>query len=297
MNDDLYNSSNSNNPGDIKPASGVSNTGGDITPKDNNPIDNQEASIPDIDKLMKALNMERDAVAKERKKAKEAQDALQALAEKEQQIKRQNETLQAQLYELTNNPRNQKAEVDSAISQVVQGETMKNILKEKDEVIRSKDQKIEELERQRKKFELDSIIDKTYMACGGIPDSDSRNLGLTDRRFLPSKLIHQQMSNMIGHDTDGQIVILDENGQIEYDSHGGRKSIADKMMELKNTEGTSHFFGEDYRSGINTPVASSSAQSRGRGGTFVDRELVRQGKASIDDIASGKKIVGGKPNY
>jgi len=292
MNDDL---NNSNNSGEIKSMSGIGEGG--TTPKDNNPIDNQEASIPDIDKLMKALNMERDAVAKERKKAKEAQDALQALAEKEQQIKRQNETLQAQLYELTNNPRNQKAEVDSAISQVVQGETMKNILKEKDEVIRAKDQKIEELERQRKKFELDSIIDKTYMACGGIPDSDSRNLGLTDRRFLPSKLIHQQMSNMIGHDTDGQIVILDENGQIEYDSHGGRKSIADKMMELKNTEGTSHFFGEDYRSGINTPVASSSAQSRGRGGTFVDRELVRQGKASIDDIASGKKIVGGKPNY
>mgnify|MGYP000861495625 CR=1 FL=1 len=292
MNDDL---NNSNNSGEIKSMSGIGE--GATTPKDNNPVDNQEASIPDIDKLMKALNMERDAVAKERKKAKEAQDALQALAEKEQQIKRQNETLQAQLYELTNNPRNQKAEVDSAISQVVQGETMKNILKEKDEVIRAKDQKIEELERQRKKFELDSIIDKTYMACGGIPDSDSRNLGLTDRRFLPSKLIHQQMSNMIGHDTDGQIVILDENGQIEYDSHGGRKSIADKMMELKNTEGTSHFFGEDYRSGINTPVASSSAQSRGRGGTFVDRELVRQGKASIDDIASGKKIVGGKPNY
>ncbi len=289
MSEEYPSTGSKSNPDDVLNEDVLTSASGEV----GNSLDTDKAGEVDVQKMKRALIAERDAVAKERKKAKEYQDALEAIKERELAIKKQNETLQAQLYELTNS-KTQRTEVDSAISQVVQGETMKNILKEKDEVIRAKDLKIEELERKRQESELDSIIDKTYMACGGIPDSDSRNLGITDRRFLPSKLIHQQMRNMIGHDTDGQIVILDENGQIEYDSHGGRKSIADKMMELKNTEGTSHFFGDDYRVGINTPVASSSAQSRGRGGTFVDRELVRQGKASIDDIASGKKIVGGR---
>lgn len=212
------------------------------------------------------------------------EDAIALLKEmkaREENLNQDNIRMKSQLWELLNKESDSPANPLKTDSHT-QSESVRELLSRKDMTIEEKDNLIKEKERAIEAKEIERAIYSIYFSCGGIPDTDERNSGIADLRLLPSKIIHNRIAPMIAK-RDGQLVILDENGEIEYNPEGGKKTIGDKIRELKDTESLSRFFLNRSTSANKAP--QSISPSRGK---FVDRELAKQGKADIDAIASGR---------
>jgi hypothetical protein len=241
--------------------------------------DNQDTNIPSTDELLASLKEIRGLNAVERKKATDYVNKLKEIQEREVGLIQTSERLKAQIYEVSNNPLSPLAQ-DSTFSQI-QAEGISEMLRAKEELILNKDSLIKEKEREIERGEIERAVTSIYFACGGIPDSDSRNKEIKDSRLLPSKIIYNRLAPIIAKDGDGQLVILDERGEIEFNSNGDRKSIGDKIRELKAIESMGNFFVDSqYKQPFNTPPRNTP-------GNYVDRDKAKQGKADIDAIANG----------
>lgn len=245
-------------------------------------MENQENQENDLgfEDAIALLKEQRNLSAIERKKAKEYETLLKEMKAREESLNQDNVRMKSQLWELLNKESDSPANPLKTDSHT-QSESVRELLSRKDMTIEEKDNLIKEKERAIEAKEIERAIYSIYFSCGGIPDSDERNSGITDLRLLPSKVIHSRIAPIIAK-RDGQLVILGEDGEIEYNPEGGKKTIGDKIRELKDTESLSRFFLN--RSSANKAPQSISP-SRGK---FVARELAKQGKADIDAIASGR---------
>ena len=125
-----------------------------------------------------------------------------------------------------------------------------------------------ELQAQAQELVLDTQLHEAYAEIGGIGSDDDREAYEAIKRYLKDG--RMQFEN-------GQPIFL-ENGLIELASDGSPKTVAQKMLELKQHSTFRHFFYAD------TSQANSDSQQPK---TFK-REDAQRGKISIDDIASGK---------
>jgi hypothetical protein len=89
---------------------------------------------------------------------------------------------------------------------------------------------------------------------------------------------------------DGRVVVVDRTGSPELNNEGKPKSLVEKMFELK--KGTLGVFFEDENSATGGGMKSPPTTNyNGKSVIIYTKEQVRQGKASIDAIASGKAFV------
>jgi hypothetical protein len=137
------------------------------------------------------------------------------------------------------------------------------LLAEKEEA----EKRTEELQAQTQELKLDTQFREAYTGAGGSGDSEAYEMV---KRFLGDRM---QVEN-------GQPVFLDRDGLVELGEYGP-KSLAEKMAELKRIPTFKGFF-----SGGADQTDNNSQQPK----TYT-REDARSGKASINDIASGKASV------
>ena len=84
---------------------------------------------------------------------------------------------------------------------------------------------------------------------------------------------------------DGLIEVLDTAGQVELNKEGKAKSLAEKLEELKQSSWGFLFNPENSSSGSGMNPIYGEPPS---GARVYSAEAARTGRASIDDIASGK---------
>jgi hypothetical protein len=144
------------------------------------------------------------------------------------------------------------------------------LLAEKEEA----EKRTEELQAQTQELKLDTQFREAYTGAGGSGDSEAYEMV---KRFLGDRM---QVEN-------GQPVFLDRDGLVELGEYGP-KSLAEKMAELKRIPTFKGFFsgGADQTDSNQQPETKT-----------YTREEVLGGKANINDIASGKAIVGDAGEY
>lgn len=239
------------------------------------PDDNQDTITPE--EILYSLKEARKISDIERKNANKYTSDLKEFQDRESSLSQENERLKAQIYEVSGVT---EKSLDSSFQQM-QTEGISEMLRAKEELISQKDNLIKEKEREIEKDKNERAINSIYYACGGIPDTDPRNKEIKDARLLPSKIIYNYIAPLIAKDGDGQLVILDENGDIEFNSNGDRKSIGDKIRELKAIESLKGFFVDSQNNKLfNSPPRNTP-------GNYVERDKVKAGKADIDAIARG----------
>lgn len=162
---------------------------------------------------------------------------------------------------------------------------------------RRKKQYLTEAETARKqatdfKNQLNSVITRTaieraFFEAGGRKSSfDLSAQGMED--IAPVEAILSVFQNRIKLEEDGKIVFLNAVGNIELNSEGRPKSIGEKMLELRKGSMGALFEPENNNSGTGaTPTVSSN----GRQVKAFSIEQARNGRASMNDIASGKAII------
>lgn len=142
----------------------------------------------------------------------------------------------------------------------------------------------EETQAQTQELMLDTQLEAAYKELGGIGNNDDREAYDAIKRHLKEGE-RMQFEN-------GKYVFFDERGVIEFGSNGP-KTIAEKVAELKQTPAYKPFFS----GGTSKQTDSNSQQPETK--TYT-REDARRGKASINDIASGKASVensSSKPDF
>lgn len=88
---------------------------------------------------------------------------------------------------------------------------------------------------------------------------------------------------------DGKVVITDRTGSVELNKDGRPKSLQEKMVELRRGSMGALFEPENKASGGG--MTSPTTSYGGKNYRIFSKEEARSGKASIDDIASGKAFV------
>ncbi len=88
---------------------------------------------------------------------------------------------------------------------------------------------------------------------------------------------------------EGKVVILNSVGGVELNSEGRPKSLTEKMSEIKKGSMGSLFAPENNNSGSGMNPTTTNYQ--GKQVKLFSREQARSGKASMSDIASGKAFV------
>ncbi|MEG4589706.1 hypothetical protein QUA54_31495 [Microcoleus sp. MOSTC5] len=146
------------------------------------------------------------------------------------------------------------------------------------------EKRTKEAKTQLQELALDTQLRTAYAESGGIGNDADREAYEAIKRHLRDgeKL---QFEN-------GQPVFIDDRGVIEFGDDGKPKTVAQKMSELKQHPTFRHFFS----SGADQ-TDSNSQQPETK--TYT-REDARRGKASINDIASGKASVensSSKPDF
>lgn len=120
-------------------------------------------------------------------------------------------------------------------------------------------------------LKLDTQFREVYTGAGGSGDSEAYEMV---KRFLGDRM---QVEN-------GQPVFLDKDGLVELGEHGP-KSLTEKMAELKQIPTFKGFFS----GGTSSNQTDSNSQQPAT--KTYTREDARRGKASINDIASGRASV------
>jgi|GEM_PF-1154990 len=132
-----------------------------------------------------------------------------------------------------------------------------------------------------------TAIEKAFFEAGGRKSSfDLSAQGTED--VTPAEAILYVLQHRIRLEETGQIVFLNSVGNTEMNSEGRVKSISEKMVELKKGSMGALFEPENTNSGTGaTPTVSSN----GKPVKVYSVEQARNGRASMDDIASGKAII------
>lgn len=172
-----------------------------------------------------------------------------------------------------------------------------NALLHRQEFDKAKQQYLTEAETARKqttelKKQYDNLltrtaIEKAFFEAGGRKSNfDLSAQGTED--ITPVDMILSTFQNRIKLEEDGRIVFLNTSGNIEITSEGRPKTIGEKMIELRKGSMGALFEPENTNSGTGaTPTVSSN----GRQVKVFSADQARNGRASIDDIASGKAII------
>lgn len=144
-----------------------------------------------------------------------------------------------------------------------------------------------ELRNQYNNLLTRTAIEKAFFEAGGRKSSfDLSAQGTED--VTPVEGILSIFQNRIKLEEDGRIVFLSAIGNVEVNSEGRPKTIGEKMIELRKGSMGALFEPENTNSGTGaTPTVSSN----GRQVKVYSPEQARNGRASIDDIASGKAII------
>lgn len=238
-----------------------------------------QAESPDNDGLLSALRKEREEKAA-------VQKLLNEKSAKEKELLTQLERVKA--IDPDQYHRLQKA----------QAEREEQDLLRRKEFDRAKEQYLTEAETARKqaaelKNEINNLrmttaIEKAFFEAGGRKSSfDLSAQGMED--ITPVEAILSVFRNRIKLEEDGKIVFLNAVGNIEINSEGRPKTISEKMIELKKGSMGTLFEPENTNSG--TGATPTMANSNGKQVKVYSAEQARNGRASINDIASGKAII------
>jgi hypothetical protein len=140
---------------------------------------------------------------------------------------------------------------------------------------------------------VDNALKDAFTESGG-------KLGTVDDGCeTPFEIVKHYLKNGRCELKDKQVVFKNQWGNIELDSDGKPKSVYQKMSELKQTDTFRGFFleGDNNSNGarsVNDSLQkfegneSQQQQQQQPGRKTYTREQARKGKASINDIASGK---------
>lgn len=122
----------------------------------------------------------------------------------------------------------------------------------------------EEVQAQTQQLKLDAQFETAYREAGGSADGEAIELL---KSFFGERM---RIEN-------GQQVFLDKYGMVEL-GENGPKTFAEKMAEVSKTSAFKHCFTGD----------STSSQADSNSQQTYKREDAQSGKASMNDIASGK---------
>jgi hypothetical protein len=236
------------------------------------------AESPDNDGLLSALRKEREEKAA-------IQKLLNEKSAKEQELLTQLEKVKAidpdkyQKLKLANDEREEqdllmRKEFDKAKKQYLTEAEMAR-------------KQASELKNEINNLRTTTAIEKAFFEAGGRKSSfDLTAQGMED--ITPVETILSVLQKRIKLEEDGKIVFLNAIGNVEMNSDGRPKSIGEKMIDLKKGSTGVLFEPENTNSGTGaTPTVSSN----GRQVKVYSVEQARNGRASMDDIASGKAII------
>lgn len=139
---------------------------------------------------------------------------------------------------------------------------------------------------QLQEITLDTQLWGAYTEFGGVGNNDDRDAYEAIKRHLKD-------SGKLQFENSQPVFV--ENGLVELGDDGKPKSVQQKMAELKQHPTFRHFFSGDA---VNGETGSSNSQQANQ--PTYTREDARRGKASINDIASGKASVensSGRPDF
>jgi hypothetical protein len=158
------------------------------------------------------------------------------------------------------------------------------------ETLKKQDQ---EAQQKMQDMLLENALRDAFVEYGG-------RLGAAqDGSETPFEVVKHYLKNGRVEFKDKQIIFKNQFGNVELDGEGKPKSVYQKMNELKQTATFKPFFlGGDSSSNGSRAVndslqkfnggESQQQQQQEPGRKSYTREQARRGKASIDDIASGR---------
>jgi len=140
---------------------------------------------------------------------------------------------------------------------------------------------------------LDNALKDAFTESGGRWDAGN---GGGD---TPFEIVRAYLKNGRCELKDKQIIFKNQFGNIEYGADGNPKSVYQKMSELKQTATFKPFFLGSNNNSSNDSYAvndslqkfdgsGESQQQQQTGRKTYTKDEARRGKASIDDIASGR---------
>lgn len=233
---------------------------------------------PDVENLMSALK-------KERETRESLQKQLNEKATKEKELQVQLDRVKAidpDQFQKLKEEQTRRDEQDLVRRQDY--EKAKQHLLTETEMARKQ---TAELRNQYNNLLTRTAIEKAFFEAGGRKSSfDLSAQG--DEDLSPVEGILSIFQNRIKLEEDGRIVFLNTSGNVEINSEGRPKTLGEKMIELRKGSMGALFEPENTNSGTGaTPTVSSN----GRQVKVFSADQARSGRASIDDIASGKAII------
>ena len=237
-----------------------------------------QVELPDVENLMSALK-------KERETRESLQKQLNEKATKEKELQIQLDRVKAidpDQFQKLKEQQTKRDEEDLVLRR--EYEKAKQYLLTETETAHKQ---TAELKKQYDNLKTRTAIEKAFFEAGGRKSSfDLSAQGTVD--ISPVEGILSILQNRIKLEEDGKIVFLNDVGSAEINSEGRTKTIGEKMIELRKGSMGALFEPENTNSGTGaTPTVSSN----GRQVKVYSPEQARNGRASINDIASGKAII------
>jgi hypothetical protein len=134
---------------------------------------------------------------------------------------------------------------------------------------------------------VDTAIKEAFFQAGG--KRQSFNIDTIEGDPTPLEAVMNLIKPKITV-VDGRVAVIDRTGSPELNNEGKPKSLVEKMLELR--KGTLGVFFDDDNSATGTGMKNPPTTNyNGKPVTIYTKEQVRQGKANIDAIASGRAFV------
>ncbi len=133
---------------------------------------------------------------------------------------------------------------------------------------------------------IETAIKTSFFENGGKKSSYSFDDG--GEEVPPVEAILNLMRPRIRLEEGGKVVILSRTGEVELNAEGRPKTLTEKMMEFRKGSMGALFDPQNNAAGSGmSPTASYGGQTY----TVFSKDQARNGKASIDQLASGKALV------
>jgi hypothetical protein len=225
----------------------------------------QEKETNDSEKLLRALEAERQNA---KQKEKELKEQLKKQSELEEKLRKLEQIDPDKYQKLIEKERQREEEA-----------LIKKRYSEREQ------QAIKEAQQARNTladYTIKTSIEKAFYENNGKRGSS------IDNDIAPIDAVMQIIRPKVAI-IDDRIVVVDSSGQPELNGEGKPKTIYEKMLELKSGKTLGSFFQSDED--LPRGGGMSGSFGNGKGAPAYTRDQARLGKASIDDIASGKAFV------
>jgi HD-GYP domain-containing protein (c-di-GMP phosphodiesterase class II) len=233
----------------------------------------QEKDTNDSEKLLRALESERQNAKQKEKELKEQLKKQSELEEKLRKLEQIDPDKYQKLIE------KERAREEEALIKKNEFEELKKRYSEREQ------QAIKEAQNARNTladYTIKTSIEKAFYENNGKRGSS------IDNDIAPIDAVMQIVRPKVAI-VDDRIVVVDSSGQPELNGEGKPKTVYEKMLELKSGKTLGSFFQSDED--LPRGGGMSGSFGSGKSAPAYTRDQARLGKASIDDIASGKAFV------